>query len=329
MRLPMRLSSMLPAALVLEAERRIRPHILETAVQPSPALSGLSGADVIVKAEHEQATGSFKLRGAFNKLLTLSEDDRRRGVVAASSGNHGAAVAYACAALGIRARVYVPEGASPAKVARIRAKGAEVVHYGTDGLDTELEARRVALETGTSYVSPYNDVAVMAGQGTLAVELLRQVWNLSRVYVAVGGGGLIGGMASYLAEFAPSVRLIGALPEASPVMSVSVAAGHVVEMPTSPTLSDGTAGGMEADSVTFEVCRTLVHEWVTVSEEEIAGAMRLWAKHHPGEIEGAAGVAIAACLRDAGRIDGSRAAIVICGGNIAHERWTAVTGAGA
>lgn len=319
---------MLPAFLVLEAERRIRHHVLETTVQSSAALSSVSGANVIVKAEHEQPTGSFKLRGAFNKLLSLPEDDRRRGVVAASSGNHGAAVAYACHVLGIGAQVFVPEGASHAKVEKIRAKGAEVVHFGTDGLDTEIEARRVAGESGRCYVSPYNDVAVMAGQGTLAVELLRQAPSLSRVYVAVGGGGLIGGMASYLSEFAPEVRVLGALPEASPVMSASVAAGRVIEMPTLPTLSDGTAGGLEADSVTFEVCRTLVHEWVTVSEEEIAGAMRLWAKHHEGQIEGAAGVAIAACLRDAGRIDGSHVAIVICGGNIAAERWAGVTGAG-
>ncbi|MBC7897248.1 MAG: threonine/serine dehydratase [Cytophagaceae bacterium] len=319
---------MLPASQILEAERRIRPHIVETAVHRSPAFSTASGAVVVVKAEHEQVTGSFKLRGAFNKLLTLPEDDRRRGVVAASSGNHGAAVAHACHVLGIKARVFVPEAASPAKVARILAKGAQVVHFGTDGLDTEVEARRVAVESGACYVSPYNDVAVMAGQGTLALELLRQAGDLTRVYVAVGGGGLIGGMASYLAEFAPEVRVVGVLPEASPVMSVSVAAGHVVEMATSPTLSDGTAGGMEADSVTFEICRTLVHEWMTVSEEEIAAAMRQWAKYHPGEIEGAAGVAIAGCLRDAGRIDGARVAIVICGGNIAHERWTAVTGQG-
>jgi threonine dehydratase len=318
----------LPASEVLHAERRIRPHILETPVQSSPALSALSGAEVVIKAEHEQTTGSFKLRGAFNRLLTLPEDDRQRGVVAASSGNHGAAVAYACQALGIQATVYVPEGASPAKVGKIRSKGAAVVHYGTDGLDTELEARRVALETGMCYVSPYNDVAVMAGQGTLAVELHRQAGTLSRVYVAVGGGGLIGGMASYLAEVAPTVQIIGALPEASPVMAASVAAGRVIEMPTLPTLSDGTAGGMESDSVTFEVCRRLVHAWVTVSEDEIAGAMRLWATHHDGEIEGAAGVAMAACLRDAGRMDGARVGIVICGGNIAHDRWAEVTGTG-
>jgi threonine dehydratase len=135
-------------------------------------------------------------------------------------------------------------------------------------------------------------------------------------------------MASYLAEVAPEVQVIGALPEASPVMAASVAAGHVIEMPTLPTLSDGTAGGMEADSVTFEVCRSLVHEWVTVSEEEIAHAMRLWATNQKGEIEGAAGVAIAACLRDAGRIDGARVGIVICGGNIAPDRWREVTSPG-
>lgn len=284
------------------------------------------GTDVYVKAEHEQETGSFKLRGAFNRLLSLSTDDQRAGVVAASSGNHGAAVAYACRRLGIRARVFVPEGASPAKVARIEGEGAEVVHYGTDGLDTEGEARRQATSSGQCYVSPYNDVAVMAGQGTLAVELLRQAPDLTRLYVAVGGGGLIGGMASYLADVAPQVQLVGALPEASPVMAASVKAGHVVEMETLPTLSDGTAGGMEPDSITFDVCRSLVDAWVTVSEAEIADAMRWWARHHEGMIEGAAGVALAACLRDAGRLGSDRAAVVICGGNIAGARWTEVTG---
>lgn len=316
---------MIRAADILDADARIRPYIRETPVVQSPDLSTATGATVFLKLEHQQHTGSFKLRGAFNRLLALTADERRRGVVAASSGNHGAAVAHAGAALSIPVTVYVPEGASPAKVGKIRALGATVVAFGTDGLDTELEARRAATAAGAVYVSPYNDEAVMAGQGTLAVELLRQAGPLDRVYVAVGGGGLIGGMATWIADVSPATRIVGALPAHSPVMAESVRAGRIVEMPSLPTLSDGTAGGIEDGSVTFHPCRTLVHEWVTVPEVEIADAMRRWSRTMDGPVEGAAGVAIAALLRDAGRIDGQRVAVVICGGNVSRDVWEHVT----
>ncbi|MBL8982751.1 MAG: threonine/serine dehydratase [Gemmatimonadetes bacterium] len=306
------------------ADRRIRPHVPESPYRRSPGWSAAAGLEVWLKEEQFLPSGSFKLRGAFNKLLTLSAGARSAGVVAASSGNHGAAVAHAASALGIPACVYVPQGASPAKVDKIRRKGAEVVWFGTDGLDTELEARAEAARRGATYVSPYNDPAVMAGQGSLAVELLRQGPVPDRIYVAVGGGGLIGGVALWLRAHAPSVRIVGALPANSPVMADSVRAGHIVEMPTAPTLSDGTAGGIEEGAITFPVCRDLVDEWVTVSEDEIADAMRVWAALEPGQVEGAAGVALAALRRDAPQLNGQRVAVVVCGSNIPVERWTAV-----
>jgi threonine dehydratase len=311
---------------VMQAEERIRPYVRETPFRVSPGLSDRTGWEVWVKEEQHQHTGSFKARGAFSKLLTLNADDRSRGVVTASSGNHGAAVSYAAALLGVRAQVFVPQTASPAKVAKIRDRGADVVVFGTDGLDTELEARRVAGESGAVFVSPYNDWEVMAGQGSLAVEIHRQGPAPDRLYVAVGGGGMIGGISAHLRAVAPLVQVIGVLPANSPVMAESVKAGRIVDMASQPTLSDGTAGGVEQGSVTFEICRRFVHEWTTVTEEEIATAMRAWSAYEPGMIEGAAGVALAAMLRDAKSGPTQRVAVVICGGNVTADRWTAVVG---
>lgn len=311
---------------VLEASARIRPYVRETPYRPSPALSQVTGWEVVLKEEQHQHTGSFKARGAFSKIVRLAPDERHRGVVAASSGNHGAAVAHAASVIGLQAKVYVPQNASPAKVDKIRASGAEVVFFGTDGLDTELEARRVAEAEGAVYVSPYNDWDVMAGQGSVAVEMTRQLPPVDRVYVAVGGGGLIGGIAAYLATAMPAARVVGVLPANSPVMAESVKAGHIVEMASLPTLSDGTAGGMEPGSVTFDICRKFVSEWKTVDEAEIADAMRLWSAHEPGMIEGAAGVALAALLRDSARKPKQRAAVVICGANVKVETWRQVVG---
>lgn len=318
---------------VLAARERLRPYIRETPLEEVPASARLTGspagssAEVLLKLENLQHTCSFKARGALHRLLCLTTDERRGGVVAASSGNHGAGVAWAASRLGIRAAVYVPEQASPTKIAMIERYGADVHRVGTDGLDTELHARAVAEERGATYVSPYNDLAVMAGQGTIGVELAEQAGaerGLDAVYVAVGGGGLIGGIAAYLARALPAARIIGALPENSPVMERSVRAGTIVDMPSLPTLSDGTAGGIEPGAVTFPVCQALVKEWVLVSEAEIAAAMRRFMEEHHMLVEGAAGVALAAFERERARHAGERVAIVVCGANIALDRLRAV-----
>lgn len=298
------------------AEARARPHVRETQLEPSPALGDGNGALVHLKCENLQHTGSFKARGALSKVLSLSADEIARGVVTASTGNHGAAVAFALRKIGATATVFVPEDASPTKVAAIERLGGRVRRHGTDSGETESFARRHAIETGAVFVSPYNDPQVIGGQGTIGIELLRQIPDLDAAFVSVGGGGLIGGIAAILKARRPRVRIIGCSPENSQVMIKSVAAGRVLDLPSLPTLSDGTAGGVEADSITFPLVRDLVDELVTVTESEIAAAMRRCMEAHHMMIEGSAGVALAAFEKQAARWRGKNAVIVLCGANI-------------
>lgn len=308
------------AAAVAAAAARVYPVVRETPLVDSPVLSAAADATVLLKLETLQRTGSFKLRGAANRLLALSAAERAAGVVAASSGNHGAAVAHAASALGVPALIYVPAGASPVKLAAMERAGAEVRVFGTDGLDTELEARAVAAAGGRVYVSPYNDLAVVAGQGTIGVELRRQAPRLDAVIAAVGGGGLIAGIAADLKAHLPNVRVIGAVPANSPVMARSIRAGRVVEMPTQATLSDGTAGGIEPGAVTFALCQALVDEWVEIPEPEIAHAMRHCLEVEHLLVEGSAGVAVAALARVAPALRGMTVAVILCGANVSAAR---------
>jgi threonine dehydratase len=274
------------------------------------------GAELYLKLENEQDTGSFKLRGAANKVLSLTAEERSRGLYAASSGNHGAGLAWMGRALGIRPRVFVHVSADAAKVERIRALGAEVVLLSAEALDTETFARESARADGAIYVSPYNDEAVVCGQGTIGLELARQVERLDAVYVSVGGGGLIGGIGAYLKARAPRVRVIGVLPDRSPVMAESVRAGKLLDLPIGETLSDATAGGIEAGSITFPICQRAVDDWMLVSEAEIAEGMRWYIDRYGTPIEGSAAVALAGFARRAAIHAGQRVAVVICSGNV-------------
>ena len=298
------------------AERRIRPSIEETPLLYSGPLSEASGCSVYLKLENRQRTGSFKLRGALSKLTALSPEQRARGVVTASSGNHGAAVAYGLRLLGISGTIFVPEHASPAKVDAIRGYGGEVRHHGDDSLLTEAFARRYAEGNGLAYISPYNDPQVIGGQGTTGLELARQLERIDAVFVAVGGGGLIAGIAGYLKGIGRPARIVGCSPEHSAAMIASVRAGRVVDIESLPTLSDGTAGGIEPDTITFEPCRTLVDSWVQVTEGEIAAALRLLVATHAMPVEGAAATAVAAFLKEQQRYAGHNVVLVICGANI-------------
>ena len=299
-----------------EAAVRIADIICETPLRRSAAFSEATGAEVYFKLENVQHTGSFKLRGATNCLMTLGEEERRAGCVAASSGNHGAAVAYAMRELGVGGVIFVPEQTSLAKVDAIRGYGGDVRFFGTDGLDTEQHARAYAEQHGMYYVSPYNDAAVVAGQGTCGVEIARQLPDVDAAFVAVGGGGLISGVGSVLKRHNPELQLVGCQPEASAVMAKSVAAGEVLDLPSDRTLSDGTAGGVEADAITFDLCRQVVDEFILVSEAEIAAAMRRYMAAEKDTIEGAAGVAVAALLARRDAIAGRKVAVIICGGNV-------------
>jgi threonine dehydratase len=300
---------------IVAAENRIRPWVLETPLIESP-IGAPAGVNLQLKLESLQHTGSFKTRGAFSKLLVLAPEERRRGVIAASTGNHGAAVAYAASKLEVRARVFVPADADPAKIAAIRGFGGEVEVHGHDSALAEAHARRVALEQGIPYLSPYNDFDVVAGQGTIGIELVRQIPRADAVFIALGGGGLLAGIAAWLKAVWPEVRIVGCSPDNSAVMIESVRAGSIVERESKPTLSDGTAGGVEPGAITFDLVRRLADDYATVSEDEIRRAMRLIHEVHGLAVEGAAGVALAAYLRQAEHWRGRSVIAIMCGGNV-------------
>ncbi len=309
---------MLPANVVLAANR-IAPHIRETPLDHSPFFSELTGANVFLKLEHLQHTGSFKLRGAFNKLLSMTAEQRAAGCVAASSGNHGAAVAFAMTKLDTTGVIFVPGGTSTTKVDAIKRAGGEVRFFGTDGLDTEIHARQYAAENGMCYLSPYNDEDVVAGQGTCGVEISKQLSKIDAIFIAVGGGGLISGVGGFLKSVNPSMSVVACQPAASAVMTESVKAGEILEMPCEPTLSDGTAGGIEADAITFELCRAIADDYVVVSEDQIAEIMRQFIDAHHMLLEGAAGVALAGLKLRADQYEAKNVVAIICGGNISRE----------
>jgi threonine dehydratase len=271
---------------------------------------------LFLKLENLQHTGSFKARGAFNKLLSLESRVLGRGVVAASTGNHGAAVAYAAGRLGARARIVVPSDASPSKLGAIRELGGEVLVHGDDSGVSEAWARELAAQEGVEYISPYNDVAVIEGQGSCGAELVRQLPRADAVFIALGGGGLLAGVAAVVKDAWPGVRVIGCSPEHSAVMIESVRVGRIVDRPSKPTLSDGTAGGLEPGAITLDLCRILADEFVTVTEAEIRNAMRRAYERDGLTLEGAAGVAVAAALGQAERWRDHTVVAIVCGGNI-------------
>lgn len=301
-----------------EAAERIGHLVRETPLDHSPRFSAEVGAEVYFKLENLQHTGSFKLRGASNRLLTLTPEQRAVGCVAASSGNHGAAVAYAMQKLAVDGVIFVPEQTSTAKIDAIKSYGGDVRFFGTDGLDTETHARQYAEQHGMFYLSPYNDPAVIAGQGSCGVEIARQLPDVDSVYISVGGGGLISGVGSVLKSHNSDVRIVGCQPEASAVMAHSVEAGQIVDEPSEPTLSDGTAGGIEVDSITFDLCRAVTDEFVLVSEKQIADAMRQFIDLEHQLIEGAAAVAVAAILAQKDALQGRKVVALICGRNVSR-----------
>lgn len=298
------------------ASERISPFVLKTPLETAQLVSDLVGGEVLLKMEQLQPTGSFKIRGATNKLLTIPGKQLKRGLVAASTGNHGAAVARAARTLGAHAIVYVPETTSQNKVRAIEEHGAEVRYAGRDGVEAEIEARRYALERALDYVSPYNDEAVIAGQGTIGFELFRQAPELSAVYVSVGGGGLASGIATYLKSVKHGTSIVACSPEASAVMYHSVQAGRILEMESRETISDGTAGGVESDALTFDICRRLVDRWLLVPETAIESALRLAINRLHLRIEASAALALAGLMMDDEFPIGRQAVAIMCGGNI-------------
>ncbi len=319
---------MLSAQDIIEAESRIRPLARQTPVDQSLHLSRLGEANVYLKLEHLQRTGSFKLRGAANKILSLDEEELRRGVIAASTGNHGMGVCYAARHAGTRATIYLPGDVSARKLAMIEQLGGVPVLYGKDCLEAEYGAREAAGRSNQIFISPYNDPQVIAGQGTIGIELARQLDRIDAVFAAVGGGGLIAGIATYLKSVNSHTRVIGCWPETSRALYECLRAGMIVEVPEEPTISESTAGGVEEGAITLPLCQQLIDDCVLVSEEEIRRAMRLIFDEERWIIEGAAGVSVAGYLKERKKYAGRNVAIILCGRNIFNKTFLDFTPSG-
>lgn len=311
---------MLTLADVERAQARIHGRVRRTPLSESAALSRLSGAQVQLKLENLQFTGSFKERGAASRLLTLTDAERRQGVVTASAGNHAQAVALHASRLGVLATVVMPEGTPLVKVQATESHGARVIIHGS-GYDAAAErAVELARESSAVYVHPFDDLEVMAGQGTIALELLEQLPAFDAVLVPVGGGGLIAGIATVLRDKLPHVRIIGVESRTFPGMrraleSENAPSRPALDLPGGKTIADGIAV-RRVGQLAQQVVRALVDEIVLVDEEEIAEAILLLLERERMVAEGAGAVGLAALLhRDLG-LGGQRVVIVISGGNI-------------
>jgi threonine dehydratase len=295
---------------------RIRDQIYLSPCARSETLSRVTGTNAFLKLENLQMTGAYKERGALNKLLTLSAADRARGLIAASAGNHAQGVAYHGGRLGVTVTIVMPETTPIMKVANTRAHGARVVLFGANYDEAYAEARRLEQAEGLTFVHPFDDPFVIAGQGTIGLELLDQVPDLDAVVVPVGGGGLISGVAAVLKARRPGVRVIGVEAAAIPCMQAALAAGQPVTLEPATTLADGIAVKRAGD-LTFEHVRRHVDEIVTVSEEEIASAILYCLEREKTVTEGAGAVSVAALMhRKVRGLDGRRVVSIVSGGNI-------------
>ncbi len=309
----------LPLESIQQAHERIKPYVRHTPMAPPPSLRGELHPNLRLKLENLQVTGSFKPRGVFNTLLSMGETARAGGVVTASGGNHGVAIAYAAYVLGIPAVVYLPESASADRIARVERWGAEVVRHGRNWDDAHAAASIYAEAGGLPYVHPFEADRTLEGQGTLGLEILQDAPEADCVLIASGGGGLIGGAAAALKAIKPSIRVIGVEPTGAPSLLRAVEAGRVVELAEVRTIAD-TLAPRAVGERTLALAQQFVDEIVLVSDESMIAAMR-WLWLECNQLVEPSGAAVIAALQT-GAVDISRhqhPVAVICGGNAAAE----------
>jgi threonine dehydratase len=271
---------------------------------------------VYLKLENQQVTNSFKIRGALNRMLRLSPLERRRGVVTASAGNHGLAVAVVAKKLKIKAKIVVPQNAPNVKTSKIARHNVTLLRYGSIYDEAERHALDIATEEDSVYISPYNDRLVIAGQGTVGLEILENSRDMDSLIVPVGGGGLISGIAVAVKNLRPHVHILGVQSEASPTMYESLKAGEVVDVETRESIADGLFGGLQKGSITFEIIRNNVDRLVLVKERSIEEAIRLLWREEGQMVEGAGATAIAPIVETPQLFEGRTTVAVITGGNI-------------
>jgi threonine dehydratase len=291
---------------IQQAQKRIATHIRRTECRSAPVLSDLVRGEVFLKLENTQISGSFKLRGVMNKALSLSDEDTQNLLVTASTGNHAAAFAHALGVFGLSGKLFMAKTTAGIKIENIRSSGVPFELVGDDPVEAEAHAAAFARANGHLWISPYNDPEIVAGQGTIGVELLEQLEAIDAVLAPVGGGGLIGGVGAYLKAIEPSIEVIGCQPVNSCVMCESVKAGRILDIESLPTVSDGTAGGIEANAITLGLCQDVVDDFILLEEEEIIAAMRVLHEEEGLTVEGAAALPVAAILKHQQRFAGRK-----------------------
>lgn len=307
---------------VFEARERIKKEVFQTPLSLLTELSHSFGAEIRLKWENKQVTGSFKFRGALNRVRTLTLEERQKGVVSASTGNHGLALSLSCQLEEVPLLLIVPERASTDKLQRLDDAGAQVFRFEGSCDEAELYGRKLASELGRVFISPYNDPEIIHGQGTIGCEILDDWPEVEDVLVPVGGGGLISGIAGLMKSIKPSVRVFGVEPEHSAFMAASLKAGQIVKIEEKETLADAVAGGIEPGAITFDLCRRYVEAIITVKEEVIRQAMDLIYLESNRMVEGAGALALAGLISQLNEFKGHKVALIISGGNVSPRLFT-------
>lgn len=299
------------------ARSRIRDYIYETPLLPSQQVGNDLGCDLEFKAENFQYTGSFKMRGAASKMTSI---EGGRGLITASSGNHGIACARAASLTGKKLTVVLPETVAHAKLAKIQSFGVEVILHGQESGQAETHAQSLASARELSYVSPYNDPIVIAGQGTIGLELLEQTPQIDNIFISMGGGGLISGIGSVLKHANPNIRVFGVSANNSAALAASMNAGEIVEVDHYETLADGVAGGVDIGSVTLPLAMQVVDEVLYCDEAEIASALQSLALAEHQLVEGAAALALAGLVQISERLRDQQNVVLLCGANFDADK---------
>ncbi len=300
---------------------RIRLEVHRTGLVHSARLSRLTGAQVYLKLENEQKTGSFKFRGALNKVRSLSAEEKKRGIVSASTGNHGLGVSLAARLEGVALTLVLPKTVVPEKKKRLGQYGGEILEFGESCEKAEIWARQLAETTGREFVSPYNDGEVIAGQGTIGLEILADLPDAAAAFVPVGGGGLVSGIAAYLKSRDSGTKVFGVEPVNSAFMAASLKAGKIVEIDEKETIAEALAGGIEPGAITFSLCRKWLDGFITVKETAIKRAMSILFEESRVMVEGAGALALAGLLEDPSGFQKGPVVLVLSGGNISPQSF--------
>lgn len=299
-----------------DARKTIRDHVNKTPLIRSQFLSDVCAGDVYLKLENAQVTNSFKIRGAINRMMKLSAEERKRGIIAASSGNHAQAIGIGAEKLHLKATVIVPENCPKIKVEKIKRHKVKLILHGEIYDVTEQYARELAKEEGLTFISAYNDPFVVAGQGTVGLEILEDLPAVDTIIVPVSGGSLISGIAIAAKSIRPSIEILGVQPETTPAMYYSLKAGKIIDVEMQDTIADGLSGNIEKGSITFEIIQRYVEEVLLYDEETIRKTIRvLWEKERQ-VAEGSGAISIAPIMNSGQRFAGKRTVAVISGGNI-------------